>query len=228
MPHALVVFHERDHGLGVRNIGTIAPVLRERGYEVEAVTFETGGSAPSLDGVDVLVLMGSPDAAYDDTLPWLGAEIEFVEQAVAQHVPTLGVCFGGQLLSRALGGSVRRAVEEEIGFVTVESDDPDLIAPGPWMQFHYDTFTVPPGATSIARTSAAEQAFVHGKHLGIQFHPEIDADVFDSWATGWERRGEREQVEAEVNVPALFADVAAREADSKIACGRLVDAFLRL
>ncbi|GGF94719.1 glutamine amidotransferase [Rhodococcoides trifolii] len=228
MPHALVVFHERDHGLGVRNIGSIAPALRERGYEVEAVTFESDGSTPSLDGVDVVVLMGSPDAAYDDTLPWLAAEIEFVEQAVAHEIPTLGVCFGGQLLARALGGSVRRADQEEIGFVTVESDDPALIAPGPWMQFHYDTFTIPPGATSIARTAAAEQAFVHGRHLGIQFHPEIDADVFESWAQGWERRGEREQVEAEVDVPALTADVAAREAQSRIACGQLVDAFLKL
>lgn len=225
---ATVVYHESSHDLGLRNIGTVRTALKRRGFRVVAASFECP-AAPTPDArtADVVVVMGSADAAYDDGLPWLAPELGFVREAVAKDVPVLGICFGGQILARALGGQVRRAETAEIGFVTVETDDPHLIAPGPWMQFHYDTFTVPPGGRSIARTAAAEQAFTFGRHLGVQFHPEIDADVFDSWALGWDGRGERSAVEATVDVPALAAEIAAREAHSHASCDRLVELFLR-
>lgn len=229
MLRAAVVFHERDHDLGIRNIGTIGPALRSRGFETTVFSFEGDNRearSPAAESFDVLVLMGSPDAAYDDTLPWLADEIDYVRAAARNGVPTLGVCFGGQLLSRVLGGTVRRAEQSEHGFVEVESDDTALVPSGPWMQFHDDTFTVPPGAVSVARTSAAQQAFVLGPHLGVQFHPEITADVFESWVQGWDARGVRREVEAEVDVDAIRREVAARENASRGACGRLLDAFL--
>ena len=231
MSRAAVVFHERDHDLGVRNVGSLGPALRERGFETTTFSFEgdsRDAQRPPAEAFDVVVLMGSPDAAYDDSLPWLAEEIEFIDSAVAQSVPVLGVCFGGQLLARVLGGTVMRAEQSEHGFVDVESDDRDLIPSGPWMQFHDDTFSVPPNGLSVARTAAAQQAFVHGPHLGLQFHPEITADVFESWVQGWDARGVRAEVEAsvDVDVEAIRAEVAAREESSRQACGRLVDAFL--
>lgn len=226
MLRAAVVFHERDHDLGVRNVGSFAPVLRERDIETTTFTFEADAAAPPVTEFDMVVLMGSPDAAYDDSLPWLAGEIEFVEAAVAQQVPILGVCFGGQLLARVLGGTVSRAATSENGFFVVDTLDPALVPEGPWLESHDDTFTLPPGARPVACTAAALQAFVSGPHLGVQFHPEITADVFDSWVQGWEARGVRAEVEAGMDVAAMRAEIVLREDASRRACGDLVDAFL--
>ncbi len=53
----------------------------------------------------------------------------------------LGICFGSQLLARALGGEAMRGRRPEIGWVSIHTDDPELIAEGPWLEWHYDTFT---------------------------------------------------------------------------------------
>jgi GMP synthase-like glutamine amidotransferase len=63
----------------------------------------------------------------------------------------------------------------------VASDDPALIDYGPWLEWHYDRFTVPAGVPVIARSAAANQAFVTGRTLGVQFHPEVDESVLDAW-----------------------------------------------
>ncbi|MBY6539544.1 type 1 glutamine amidotransferase [Rhodococcus sp. BP-349] len=229
MTRAALVFHERDHALGVRNVGSIGPALRDRGFETTTFSFEgdsRDADRPAASSFDLIVLMGSPDAAYDDALPWLAEEITWLGDAVAQRIPVLGVCFGGQLLARVLGGTVTRAAESEHGFVTVRTESDELIPQGPWMQFHDDTFTLPPGAEPLATSAAALQAFVSGPHIGLQFHPEITVDVFESWIEGWDARGVRAEVEADVDVPAIRAEVARREQASVEACSRLIDAVL--
>ena len=128
--------------------------------------------------------MGSAHAAYDDELPWLAPELAYLRRAVDVGTPVLGICFGGQALARVLGGTVGRAPMPERGLTTVESLDPAVPA-GPWMEFHHDAFTLPPGATPLARSEAGLQAFAHGPHLGVQFHPEISPDVFAAWAESW-------------------------------------------
>jgi GMP synthase-like glutamine amidotransferase len=56
------------------------------------------------------------------------------------------------------------------------------VPPGPWLEWHFERFTTPPGATEIARTAAASQAFRHGRHLGVQFHPESTIEIVERWA----------------------------------------------
>lgn len=104
-----------------------------------------------------------------------------VQQAVAAGVGVLGVCFGGQLVAHALGGSVQRSSAPEIGWHDVHSLDTDLMPHGPWFQWHFDCFTPPPGATEIARNDRASQAFVHGRAMGLQFHPELDQALLERW-----------------------------------------------
>jgi len=114
-----------------------------------------------------------------------GISTEVVRQ-VGPTIPILGVCFGAQALAAALGGTVSRAPRPEIGWHYVETDA-SWISRGPWFQWHSDRFTVPDGATELARSALAPQAFRHGRSLGVQFHPEVDGDIVSDWLDGRHR-----------------------------------------
>ena len=138
---------------------------------------------PDPTGYDVIVPLGARWPVYDDALrrTWVGAEMQLVRDAADAGVALLGVCFGGQLLAQAFGGSVARSTTPEIGWYDVETDNPDLVPGGPWFQWHFDRWTLPPGATEIARTANSSQAFVLGRALALQFHPELDHELLELW-----------------------------------------------
>lgn len=130
---------------------------------------------------EAIVPLGARWAADDDHLPWVGAQMAMVRRALAVGAGVLGVCFGGQLLARALGGTVSRSPDPEIGWHEVHSSDDTLVPQGPWFQWHFDRFTVPPDAIAVARNDRAVQAFRRGRALGLQFHPEVDGDLVERW-----------------------------------------------
>ncbi len=101
----------------------------------------------------------------------------------------LGLCFGGQALAVALGARVAPARVPEVGWLDVATDAPELVPAGPWLHFHWETFTVPAGATELARTPAGSAAYVLGPHLATQFHPEASPEVVDAWARAEPRIG---------------------------------------
>jgi GMP synthase-like glutamine amidotransferase len=138
---------------------------------------------PDPAGYDVIVPLGARWPVYDDGLrrTWVGSEMQLVRDAADAGVALLGVCFGGQLLAQAFGGSVARSATPEIGWYDVHSDNPGLVPGGPWFQWHFDRWTLPPGATEIARTANSSQAFVLGRALALQFHPEIDRALLELW-----------------------------------------------
>jgi GMP synthase-like glutamine amidotransferase len=153
----------------------VVPAERHHSPAV-AVTF------PSAAEYDAVVFYGAAWAVYDEaTIPWVGDEIAYARSLISLGVPVLGICFGGQMLAAALGGTVSRAPIPEIGWVTVFSDEPALIDPGPWLAWHFDRFTVPPAVPVVARTAVASQAFSYGRALGLQFHPEVTDTVLEAW-----------------------------------------------
>jgi GMP synthase-like glutamine amidotransferase len=226
---ALVLVHDADPSRGHRLVGTLRPALEARGLAVVVGT--TVGPSPLLTdlpdpaGLRTLVVMGSGAAAHDDTVPWLAAELAYLRRAVDAGTPVLGVCFGGQALSRVLGGTVSQAPEGEHGFLDVATADPSLVPAGPWFEYHGDRFTVPPGAVEVARTGRAVQAFTSGPHLGVQFHPEIDPGAFSAWEETWALTGPPPP-EAAALVPGLRREIAGRAPEAAAACSRLVAAFL--
>ena len=182
---------------------------------------------PNFNEYDLLVPMGAPYGAYEDDRigNWLLPELEKLKQAHNDGIPILGICFGGQLMARALGGSVARAPKAEVGWIEIESNDKSLIPTGPWFEYHWDRWQTPKGATEIAKTEIANQAFVMGRTLALQFHPEIDLEVLDAWLA---MEGGCAEVEsAGVNVEQLRQETQQMQPAAEKRAFELVDAFLR-
>jgi GMP synthase-like glutamine amidotransferase len=180
---ALFVHHDANSPAGL-----IGEAVRALGAEVvEHQVCTVPGSPqgrpdfPDPSGADLVVLFGSRWSTYDrEVAHWVQPELAFVREADRCGVPVLGLCFGGQLLAAAHGGRVAPAARPEIGWCTVEPAGPD-IEPGPWLQWHFDAFEVPPGGVELARSPVGSQAFRLRRNLGLQFHPEADRTVLEAW-----------------------------------------------
>ncbi|GAB90755.1 hypothetical protein GORHZ_117_00180 [Gordonia rhizosphera NBRC 16068] len=166
-------------------VGTLLPAMESRGFLVEIRAADEGEALPAPGEVDLIVVTGSADSVHDETLAWVEPERQYLQDAVATEVPILGVCFGGQILAAALGGWVAPSAHPEHGFTPVRTTRPGLVATGPWMQYHYDTISLPDVVDVIAENDAGVQAFVSGPHLGVQFHPEISPECFAAWRDGF-------------------------------------------
>jgi GMP synthase-like glutamine amidotransferase len=164
---------------------TVVPAERYQAPDVAAVF-------PSPGDYDAIVYFGAAWSVYDSATigTWVGDEIALARSAHALGVPQLGICFGGQMLAAALGGSVARAPVPEIGWYTMETvaaggpgfaPGLGLVDAGPWFQWHVDRFTVPDPVPVLARSAAADQAFCWGRTLGLQFHPELTPSVLECW-----------------------------------------------
>jgi GMP synthase-like glutamine amidotransferase len=242
---ALVVRH--DHA---SLSGPIGGRLAQLGYALDEVTVVPADRhhAPAVDfafpdaaGYDLLVSLGAPWSVYDRASvgPWIDGELDLLRTAHASGIPVLGICFGAQVLATALGGGVERAPSPEIGWMAVEVVDPvesvesvesveprapGLVPSGPWFQWHFDRFVIPPRAVELARSPVGPQAFQAGRALGVQFHPEITEATLRRWL---DLGGRRQAAEYGVDPDRLIADTrASREESRQRACG-LVDAFLR-
>lgn len=159
--------------------GLLGDFLAEQGiaHRVHPVWEEP---IPDLADARFVVSLGSELSAGDRDPGWIPAEVEALRRAADADVPVLGLCFGGQALALALGGGVHRSAAPEIGWLAIESDDPD-VPPGPWAQYHYEILEVPPGARELARSPAGPAAFRAGPHLGVQFHPEVTLALLEFW-----------------------------------------------
>ena len=209
------LFIEHDHvSLG----GPIWRAFEARGYEIERFllipeekypTPNVTVEFPDFSQYDVIVPMGAPYGVYETERigNWLLPELELLKKAHNAGQPIFGVCFGGQLMAKALGGSVARSPQAEVGWFEIQSDDTSLISTGPWFECHWDRWVTPPQATEIARTDLSAQAFTLGRTLGLQFHPEIDPVVLDEWLAMQSRCAEMVSEGAEVD--ALRAETKA-------------------
>lgn len=144
---------------------------------------------PLLGDFDWLVVMGGPMGVHDEArYPWLKAEKKFIRQSIATGKIVLGICLGAQLVAEALGASVGKNEEKEIGWypVRLTPESGNALAfqglPGEFMAFHWhgDTFGIPAGATHVASSEAcASQAFELGRIIGLQFHLECSEESIE-------------------------------------------------
>ncbi|MDP9805853.1 GMP synthase (glutamine-hydrolyzing) [Trueperella bonasi] len=166
--------------------------LPELGVQIDLVDVNKD-RIPNADAKDLdlgagLIVLGGKSNAYS-TAPWAEPVRALLRRAVADELPTLGICLGHQLLAVALGGEVSLGEPEsgEFGPTTIEWSDAahsDPVVAGivsadgagrtsVVTQNHNDWVTaLPEGATELAHSDRGLQAFRAGSALGVQFHPE--------------------------------------------------------
>ena len=213
---ALILQHEEPTPPGL-----VERWLLERGASVETLRIDLEDRRVDPTDYDLIVSLGSEFAAFDDTRPFVAREAELMRGAIDADVPVLGLCFGGQMLARVLGAEVSRSEESEIGWLPVRSKDPELVPEGPWFQWHFDVFGAPPGAEVIAETDLCPQAFVWGRSLGLQFHPELTQEIMDDWVRVYRHELDDDGVDAD----ALLDETHRRIADSNRMAEQLLERF---
>lgn len=202
--------------------GYFATFLEGRSLPSQLLKLDEGEAVPAApDAFSGLCFMGGP-MSVNDPLPWIPPVLALIRQAVAQNVPVIGHCLGGQLMSKALGGQVTRNAVKEIGWGEVTVVAPD----SPWLDgvdrfeafhWHGETFSIPDGATRLLQSRhCANQAFALGPHVGMQCHVEMTEAMIRLWNRQW--ANESAVASASVQTPEQMYE----RMDERIAAMRLV------
>jgi GMP synthase-like glutamine amidotransferase len=170
--------------------GYLATFLEKNNIPFELVRIDAGElPPPQIDDVSALVFMGGPMSANDD-LAWIKQELALIQKAIAAGLPVLGHCLGGQLISKALGGTVSQNPIKEIGWLPIQkvhnkaSDEWLAAFTDDSLAFHWhgETFSIPEGATNILKSQhCAHQGFVLDNVLALQCHVEMTSDMVREW-----------------------------------------------
>ena len=218
----VVVIRHHD----VDTAGFIADAFEARGAELAVHLVPDDGPLPALEGVDHVIVLGAVNSVNDEgpASVWIAEELAWLRRADRAGVPVLGICFGAQAICAALGGRIEAMGSKEIGWFMVDSVD-EAVPAGPWLEFHEDRCVLPAGATVLARNDAAVQAFRIGRHLAVQFHPEVDGPQLKRWL---DSLGAREAVAAGTDPDQFLADTIREEPAARARADRLVATALAI
>jgi GMP synthase-like glutamine amidotransferase len=176
--------------------GYFATFLEAHSVPYSLIKIDEGEPVPaSAEGAAGLCFMGGPMSVNDD-LPWIPPVLNLIRDAVARNIPVIGHCLGGQLMSKALGGTIGRNPVKEIGWGQVRTVD---AVAKEWLgettefeafHWHGETFSIPDKATRLLESAhCRNQAFVLGPHLGMQCHVEMTEAMIRLWCRQWAEEG---------------------------------------
>ena len=205
MPPTVAVLHHLESPF----TGHAGRALAAAGVALDERDLAGGDPLPDPGAVDGILSLGGEQSARElDRHPYLRAEVELLRSATERELPVFGVCLGGQLLARALGGEVRRMHRRMIGWeplhplAAARADDLFAALPAGASALHWneDCFSLPPDAVELSAAAGPGcEAFRHGRCAwGIQFHPEVDAGVLETWyrLEGWLEQAGVEEAQA--------------------------------
>ncbi len=193
-PHSSMLPIAIFRHLAIEGPGFLAGFLDESNIPWQLIAIDAGHAVPqSAQGFSGLVFMGGPMSVNDD-LPWIAQELALIRDAVAHDIPVLGHCLGGQLISKALGGSVAKNPIKEIGWCSVAVADNAIARNWFGAALHFDafhwhgeTFTLPQGAVHLLSSEhCANQAYAIGPHLALQCHIEMTGTMIEDWCAAGE------------------------------------------
>jgi GMP synthase (glutamine-hydrolysing) len=222
-------------------LGTLDPLLKEAGFRIRYVNFgRNPEEIPQLDRYDGLIVLGGPmNSDQIDSYPNLRTEVRLIREAARNDMSVLGICLGAQLLAKALGGTVSRNIDREIGWYDVELTDAGVTDPvlGAFaprqrvFQWHEDGIGLPADTVHLASSPASHvQAFRYGEHAyGFQFHLEVNAPLVERWLTVPDNRAilaaEAGRVDPEAVREETAQQIGALEAMSRETFSRWIDRF---
>lgn len=202
--------------------GFVGERFRHHGYAFDECLRETPSEWSDLAGHDLVVLLGSEWSVYWDRVQReVAAESALVSEAHRTGVPIFGICYGSQMVAHSLGGSVQRATRPEVGWHRVDTEIPEVISPGPWMQWHFDVFTPPSGWSVLATSPSGPQAIRSGRSFATQFHPEATETMLAAWTAGSE-----DLVRMGLSAETVMAETRDHVKRSRSECARIVDWFV--
>lgn len=186
--------------------GDFGAWLARQGY---AITVVAGADLQQahLDDADLVVLLGSAHGVYETHIDWIARQRALVAARLAEQRPTIGICFGAQMMAAAAGGDSARMVDGTFfrGWMGIEHAAEPVFA-GPWPRWHGDAITPPEGSTILAQDAGTIQAFALPRAIGVQFHPEATPEILQAWGEHFAQRGE-------IDVPALVSESEQRFAE---------------
>jgi GMP synthase (glutamine-hydrolysing) len=173
--------------------GSFVHMLQQHGFDIEII-HTSHQDIKNFDALapDLLVIMGGALGVYQaDNYPFLHDEMRIIRERVLAGKPYLGICLGAQLLAQAMGGRVYKGTKgPEIGWQPVTLNEAGASSTSPVrhfedvkvMQWHGDTFDLPPQATLLATSDKYAQIFTIGDHaIGFQCHIEMEPTGIADW-----------------------------------------------
>jgi GMP synthase-like glutamine amidotransferase len=199
-------------------LGRIESWAHDRQHQLSATRLYAGESFPTIEDIDILIVLGGPMNIYEDNkYPWLKDEKKSIERFIQQGKTTIGICLGAQLIADVLGAKVYPGQYKEIGWLPIEITEEGKTSPickslPPKMtvfHWHGDTFDLPKGATRLAYSAGCEnQAFAYDRHvLALQFHLESTSESIQQLLTHCQEElvpGKYIQTPAEITIDSHF------------------------
>ena len=185
--HFLILQH-----LDIEPPALIAEMLLAAGHTLATVHLDQGGELPdSTDHINGVIIMGGPQSANDMHTGYICEELIWLEKAIDEGLPMLGICLGAQIMAKAAGAEIFSSPVRELGWFPVyqtsaSETDPlfALMQDGLMVfQWHGETFSLTDSMTLTAtHPDVPAQAFRLGKaQYGLQFHVEVKEYIIEDW-----------------------------------------------
>jgi GMP synthase-like glutamine amidotransferase len=96
--------------------------LINSGYEITSTKLYKLEQLPSIDDIDLLIIMGGSMSVNDENeFPWLLKEKNFIRHEIESGKATLGICLGAQLIASSMEADIFASSEKEIGWFPIQA-----------------------------------------------------------------------------------------------------------
>ncbi|MFC1802780.1 type 1 glutamine amidotransferase [Thermoproteota archaeon] len=192
MKRVLIIQNDKPETLGLYE-----KYLKENTHLtlIHAYKMKTEDKFPSVQEFTHFIIGPTPISANDAlNHEFLRKEWKYIQDIVHSGKPCLGICCGGQMLAKILGGEVKRSPSKEIGGYTVKLTDEglrdslfkDFPQNIPVFHWHSEMFTIPPDGDLLAKGDPCPiQAFSKDNIRGIIFHLEITSEEAERWVQAY-------------------------------------------
>ena len=157
----------------------IARRIRELGVYSEIISHKKTNKINQIKNIKGIILSGGPLNVYQTK------KIKFNKDLIKFGIPILGICFGHQIISKKLGGKVKKSKVREFGLAKIKKINNSILTKdffnknginNVWMSHADEVIKMPKNFKIIASSDHSKLCMIENKinnFYGIQFHPEV-------------------------------------------------------